>query len=503
MGLPGSPRAIEDAHYPADLRGPRRRPPPARLRRAPGAPARHGRPAPPARPRAAAVPIAIDDASDADVRAALTRRAGASGSGGEVDADRRPGRRHRRRSATTSPGATPMLRLLQGDVGSGKTAVAAYALAAAARAGFQGALLAPTDLLARQHLETVGALLEALGIGVTLLTGSLKADVQGQGARGDRVRARRPVVVGTHALIQDAVSFARPRPGRHRRAAPLRRRPARRARGQGRRPLAARPADDRDADPADARPGALRRPRRLGPADAARRPGPDPDRDPPPGRPRRDVAKVRDEAAAGHRTFVVVPLIEEGVDDGDGRGRGRDRGGPAGRAARPAARRDGPRPAQAGRARRRDDAGSATASSTSWSARPSSRSASTCPTATMMVIEGADRFGLAQLHQLRGRVGRGTRRVVLRPRLRRRPTRSRRPGSRRSPRSHDGFELAEKDFELRKEGDVLGLAQSGLPAPARRLAPGRRASRPRGPGARPRRGAPRRRRADGAAGAER
>ena len=60
---------------------------------------------------------------------------------------------------------TPMLRLLQGDVGSGKTAVAAYALAATARAGLQGALLAPTDLLARQHLETVGALLAELGIG--------------------------------------------------------------------------------------------------------------------------------------------------------------------------------------------------------------------------------------------------------------------------------------------------------------------------------------------------
>ena len=84
-----------------------------------------------------------------------------------------------------------MLRLLQGDVGSGKTAVAAYALAAAARAGLQGALLAPTDLLARQHLETVGALLADLGIGVTLLTGSLKADVEARVARGDRARGRR------------------------------------------------------------------------------------------------------------------------------------------------------------------------------------------------------------------------------------------------------------------------------------------------------------------------
>ena len=71
---------------------------------------------------------------------------------------------------------TPMLRLLQGDVGSGKTAVAAWALAAAAQSGRQGALLAPTDLLARQHLGTVAGLLDGVGVPVTLLTGSLSAD---------------------------------------------------------------------------------------------------------------------------------------------------------------------------------------------------------------------------------------------------------------------------------------------------------------------------------------
>ena len=100
-----------------------------------------------------------------------------------------------------------MLRLLQGDVGSGKTAVAAYALAATARAGLQGALLAPTDLLARQHLETVGALLDGVGIGVTLLTGSLKADVKAKSLEAI-ASGQALVVVGTHALIQDAVSFA-------------------------------------------------------------------------------------------------------------------------------------------------------------------------------------------------------------------------------------------------------------------------------------------------------
>ena len=90
-------------------------------------------------------------------------------------------------------GTSPMLRLLQGDVGSGKTAVAAYALAAAARAGFQGALLAPTDLLARQHLETVGALLADLGIDVLLLAGSLKA--------AQRTRALEAIASGQASVI--------------------------------------------------------------------------------------------------------------------------------------------------------------------------------------------------------------------------------------------------------------------------------------------------------------
>ena len=86
---------------------------------------------------------------------------------------------------------TPMLRLLQGDVGSGKTAVAAYALAAAARAGLQGALLAPTDLLARQHLETLGDLLDGVGHRRDAADRLAQGGRQGQGASRRSRRARR------------------------------------------------------------------------------------------------------------------------------------------------------------------------------------------------------------------------------------------------------------------------------------------------------------------------
>ena len=136
---------------------------------------------------------------------------------------------------------------------------------------------------------------------------------------------------------------------------------------------------------------------------------PDPDRDPATGRPRRHVAKVREEAALGHRTFVVVPLIEErGVDDGDGRGRA------------PRARRSGCAalldPLRVGLVHGRLKAAERDAEMTRFRDGELDVLVGTTvvevgvdvPAATMMVIEGADRFGLAQLHQLRGRVGRGT-----------------------------------------------------------------------------------------------
>ena len=354
---------------------------------------------------------------------------------------------------------TPMLRLLQGDVGSGKTAVAAYALAATARAGIQGALLAPTDLLARQHLETVGALLDGVGLGVTLLTGSLKADVKAKALEAI-ASGQALVVVGTHALIQEAVTFAdlglvvideQHRFGVDQRG-------ALEAKAGGRSPhvllMTATPI-----------------PRTLGQVLYA-----DLDvsdlRTPPAGRVRIRTGvkrpadldgtwhKVREEAALGHRTFVVVPLIEEG-DEGDGAVAAESE------AVRLSALLD---PLRVGMVHGRLKPAERDAEMTRFRDGELDVLVGTTvvevgvdvPAATMMVIEGADRFGLAQLHQLRGRVGRGlvesfcvlvtdSTDEVATARLR------------AVVESNDGFELAEKDFELRKEGDVLGLAQSGFP----------------------------------------
>ena len=353
-----------------------------------------------------------------------------------------------------------MLRLLQGDVGSGKTAVAAYALAATAKAGLQGALLAPTDLLARQHLETVSALLEDVGIGVTLLTGSLKADVKAKALEAI-ASGQALVVVGTHALIQDAVTFAdlglvvideQHRFGVDQRG-------QLEAKAGGRSPhvllMTATPIPRTlgqvlyaDLDVSDLRtPPAGRVKIRTGVKRPADLDG--------------TWRKVREEAALGHRTFVVVPLIEEGVDDGDGAVAAESeavrlsalldplRVGMVHGRLKPAER-------DAEMSRFRDGELDVLVGTTVVEVGVD------VPAATMMVIEGADRFGLAQLHQLRGRVGRGSVELfcvlvtdstdeIAVARLR------------AVVESNDGFELAEKDFELRKEGDVLGLAQSGFP----------------------------------------
>jgi len=407
---------------------------------------------------------AIDGATDAAIRAALVEALTAKvGRPVELTADQSAAIDAIR---TDLAGTAPMLRLLQGDVGSGKTAVAAYALAAAAKAGFQGALLAPTDLLARQHRDTVGGLLDGVGVDVLLLTGSLNA--RDRSHANDLIASgQASVIVGTHALLSESVSFARLGLAiideQHRFGVEQRGELEAKA-GGGISPhvllMTATPIPRTlgqvlyaDLDVSDLRtPPSGRIPIRTGIRT--------PDRLEP------TWTKVREEAAAGHRTFVVVPLIEEGsegVDDGSATG--------AAAAESEAVRlaellmplrvglvhgRMKPVDRDAEMARFRDGELDVLVGTTVIEVGVD------VPEATMMIIENADRFGLAQLHQLRGRVGRGTAEsfcvlvsdsadetAVARLRA--------------ATEVADGFELAERDFELRREGDVLGFAQSGLP----------------------------------------
>ncbi len=363
---------------------------------------------------------------------------------------------------------TPMLRLLQGDVGSGKTAVAAYALAAAARAGFQGALLAPTDLLARQHHRTLSSLLEDAGIPVELLTGSLSASASRQ-ALELVASGMAPVVVGTHALIQERVTFAALGvvviDEQHRFG--VEQRGQLEAKAGGHAPhvllMTATPIPRTlgqvlyaDLDVTDLRTApegripirtGIRKPDDLGPT----------------------WDRVRAEAAAGHRTFVVVPLIDEAEADADSGELFADTSAVAAEAE--AVRlRALLAPLRVGMVHGRMKAADRDAEMARFRDGDLDVLVGTTVVevgvdvaeATMMIVEGADRFGLAQLHQLRGRVGRGTAESycvlvsdttdeVAQARLK------------AVAEMRDGFELAERDFELRREGDVLGLAQSGLP----------------------------------------
>jgi ATP-dependent DNA helicase RecG len=410
------------------------------------------------RGRSAARPIPVDDTGDAAIRAGVTASLRRKvGTDVDLTADQTTAIDDVRSDLARS---IPMLRLLQGDVGSGKTAVAAWALAAASRAGLQAALLAPTDLLARQHRDTIGDLLTDLGIDVVLLAGSLPAEtkrrVQEQLASGQT-----SVVVGTHALIQEAVSFASLGlvviDEQHRFG--VEQRGQLEAKAGGRAPhvllMTATPIPRTvgqvlyaDLDVSNLRtPPAGRVPIRTG---IRRTPELE-----------RTWVRVRDEAAAGHRTFVVVPLIEESEEE------------------------EGVAAAETEAKRLTELLAPLRVGLVHGRIKPTDRDAEMArfrdgeldvlvgttvievgvdvPEATMMIIEGADRFGLAQLHQLRGRVGRGTAEsfCVLVSDAEEGTTEYERLKAVASTR--DGFELAEKDFELRREGDVLGLVQSGLP----------------------------------------
>ena len=353
---------------------------------------------------------------------------------------------------------TPMNRLVQGDVGSGKTMVAAAAACCAARNGCQTALMAPTEILAEQHYASLSRLFAPMGISVALLTGSMTAKEK-KAVRDGLLDGSVQIAVGTHALISESTVFQNLglviTDEQHRF-------------GVGQRSRLGAKGDDPHLLVMSATPI----PRTLallmyGDLEVSVLD------ELPPGRQTVDTflvgesyrprinAFIRKQVAEGHQCFVVCPAVEENGELGikaasawadtlqrtvfpdlriallHGQMKGAEK-----------------EAAMAAFARQESDVLVATTVS---------EVGVDVPNATLMVIEDADRFGLSQLHQLRGRVGRGSSKsyCIL-------TTHNRNPDTiqrlKALCKTTDGFRIAEEDLRLRGPGDFFGSRQSGLPA---------------------------------------
>ncbi|REJ21480.1 MAG: DNA helicase RecG [Paenibacillaceae bacterium] len=349
-----------------------------------------------------------------------------------------------------------MNRLLQGDVGSGKTVIAAIALYAAVKSGHQGALMAPTEILAEQHLRTLEKLFKPHGIQVALLTGSL-TERQRRDVIAGLQMGMIDVVVGTHALIQEDVHF---------RSLSLVVTDEQHRFGVGQRSILRRKGIHPDVLTMTATPI----PRTLaitafGDMDVSTL------RERPKGRVpiktywvRHDMLDrvlgfIRREVAAGRQAYIICPLIEESdkldVQNVIDLHQQMQQAFPD---------------LKVGLLHGRLTAAEKDAVMREFASGEAHVLVATTvvevgvdvPNATLMVVMDADRFGLSQLHQLRGRVGRGSHAsycvLIADPKSETGLERMR-----IMTETDDGFEVSRRDLELRGPGDFFGTKQSGLP----------------------------------------
>ena len=355
----------------------------------------------------------------------------------------------------------PMNRLLHGDVGSGKTIVAAYALWSAFKAGYQGALLAPTEILSEQHFSVLTRILKPMGVEVGLLEGSLKAKNKRRVVE-DLAEGRIHVVVGTHALIQETIEFQKlgvcvvdelHRFGVMQRAAL-----AQKGAG-GLRPdvlvMTATPIPrtmaltiygDLDVSVLDELPPGRQPIKTVKIKPEART---------------KAYGYVRSEVAKGRQAYIVCPLVEESEKLAHLK---------AATALAEELRAGELNNLRVGLIHGQMDIYERDEAMELFRAGMHDVLVSTTvievgvdvPNSTIMLIEDADRFGLSQLHQLRGRVGRGKDKsmciLLANPK-----TDDGKARMQVMTKTQNGFEIAEHDLQLRGPGEFYGTRQSGMP----------------------------------------
>jgi len=351
----------------------------------------------------------------------------------------------------------PMNRLLQGDVGSGKTVVAAFAFLAAQRAGFQSAFLIPTEILAEQHYRTLLRFLEPLGIRPELLTKSTEPEKRAR-LIAELKQGKVPVVIGTHALLQEDVHFKglgllvvdeQHKFGVHQRNQLLRKTPRPHHLVMTATPiprtLALTTYADLDISVMKEMPKG-RRPIKTYWITRKKQP--------------EVLTHMASRIQKGEQAYIVFPLIEETE-----------------KADLLAAKKEFERLRKTvfqkfrlGLVHGKIERPEREAIMRAFSRRELDILVATSvievgvdqPNATMMIIENAERFGLAQLHQLRGRIGRGS--VESACFLFGEPTTEEgKMRLRLLTKITDGFKIAEEDLKLRGQGDLWGIRQSGEP----------------------------------------